>query len=78
MAQQLHGPVQNRLLVASHRLRMAMESGDVAAENSVKHIQQASDLIADVNQATSPDPHTPQPLISTGLPGKRVSCQLRS
>ena len=55
VAQQLHGPVQNRLLVASHRLRMAMESEDVAAEDSVKHIQQASDLIADVNQATLRD-----------------------
>ena len=86
VAQQLHGPVQNRLLVASHRLRMAMESEDVAAENSVKHIQQASDLIADVNQATLRDVirrlHPTlirlSSLIRTGLPGKRVSWQLRS
>jgi signal transduction histidine kinase len=55
VAQQLHGPVQNRLLVASHRLRMAMESEDLAADESVKHIQQAADLIADVNQATLRD-----------------------
>jgi signal transduction histidine kinase len=55
VAQQLHGPVQNRLLVASHRLRMAMESENLAADESVKHIQQASDLITDVNQATLRD-----------------------
>ena len=55
VAQQLHGPVQNRLLVASHRLRMAMESEDLAADDSVKHIQQVADLIADVNQTTLRD-----------------------
>ena len=52
VAQQLHGPVQNRLLVASHRMRMAMESGDMASEDSMKHIQQAADILADVNQGT--------------------------
>ena len=52
VAQQLHGPVQNRLLCATHRMRMAMESGDMASEDSVKHIQQASDILADVNQGT--------------------------
>jgi two-component system NarL family sensor kinase len=55
VAQQLHGPVQNRLLVASHRLRMGMESENPGADESLKHIEQAADLIADVNQTTLRD-----------------------
>ncbi|MCH7766654.1 MAG: cytidylate kinase family protein, partial [Acidobacteria bacterium] len=40
----------NRRLVAGHRLRMAMESKDLAADDSLKHIQQAADLIADAER----------------------------
>ena len=50
VAQQLHGPVQNRLLVATHWLRNAQEvmTDDVA--QGVGLVTKAADLIDDINQ----------------------------
>ena len=50
VAQQLHGPVQNRLLVATHWLQTASE--DMGHDNgkSAEHIAKAAQLIHEINQ----------------------------
>ncbi len=50
VAQQLHGPVQNRLLVATHWLQTASE--DMGNENgkSAEHVAKAAQLIHEINQ----------------------------
>ncbi len=51
VAQQLHGPVQNRLLVATHWLRSALETADSDRAESAAHVHRAMEIIDDVNQA---------------------------
>ena len=51
VAQQLHGPVQNRLLVATHWLKLAKEyiGSDVA--KSDEHLDKATELINEINES---------------------------
>ena len=50
VAAQLHGPVQNRLLVASHWLHTAQESMPLDMAKSAEHLANAAHLIEEINQ----------------------------
>ena len=50
VAQQLHGPVQNRLLVATHWLRNAQEVMNDDVAHGIGLVTKAADLINDINQ----------------------------
>ena len=51
VAQQLHGPVQNRLLVANHWLQSALEKMNSDSAESAVQIKRATELIDDINAA---------------------------
>ena len=50
VAAQLHGPVQNRLLVATHWLRTAQETMSASDTKSAEHLANAASLIEEINQ----------------------------
>ena len=50
VAQQLHGPVQNRLLVATHWLRTAQDNIGAVTGETAEKISKAAHLIDEINQ----------------------------